>query len=160
MKVVVRFDTFVCTLIFEMYNVILSPKYNIFELGVLCCQNFECSAVCPSGYLPESYHVYKLGCLLLHGIALPAAQLFVIAIENILRGVCEQFNEIGLRTALAERLKIQSGGNIFQIKHHFFVATASSALPGRGGNTGNGDHPHGGGTTHGLFYFAVWPSQS
>ena len=33
-----------------------------------------------------SYHVYKTGCLLVRGISLPAAQLFVIAIENILRG--------------------------------------------------------------------------
>ena len=84
--VVVRFDTFVCTLIFEMNNVILSPKYNNFDSGVLCCQNFECSAVCPSRYLRASYHVYKIGCLLVHGISLPTAQLFVIAIENILQG--------------------------------------------------------------------------
>ena len=39
-----------------------------------------------------SYHVYKIGCLLVRGISLPAAQLFVIAIESILRGVCWQFN--------------------------------------------------------------------
>ena len=37
-------------------------------------------------YLQVSYHVYKIGCLMVHGISLPAAQLFVIAIENILRG--------------------------------------------------------------------------
>ena len=30
--------------------------------------------------------MYKIGCLLVRGIFLPAAQLFVIAIENILRG--------------------------------------------------------------------------
>ena len=32
-----------------------------------------------------SYHVYKIGCFLVRGISLLAAQLFVIAIENILR---------------------------------------------------------------------------
>ena len=37
-------------------------------------------------YLCASYHVYKIGCLLVRGISLPAAQLFVIAIENILLG--------------------------------------------------------------------------
>ena len=37
-------------------------------------------------YLRASYHVYKIGCVLARGIPLPAAQLFVIAIENILRG--------------------------------------------------------------------------
>ena len=37
-------------------------------------------------YLRASYHVYKIGCLLVRGISLPAAQLFVIAIESILRG--------------------------------------------------------------------------
>ena len=31
--VVIQIDTFVCTLIFETNNVMLSPKYNIFELG-------------------------------------------------------------------------------------------------------------------------------
>ena len=82
--VVVQIDTFVCTLIFETSNVILSSKYNIFELGVLCCGDFKCLAVCPSGYLRVSYHVYKIGCLLVRGISLPAAQLFVIAVENIL----------------------------------------------------------------------------
>ena len=39
-------------------------------------------------------HVYKIGCLLVRGISLPAAQLFVIAIESILRGVCGQFNKV------------------------------------------------------------------
>ena len=55
-------------------------------LGGLCKQDFECLAICPSGYLRASYHVYKIGCLLVRGISLPAAQLFVIVIENILRG--------------------------------------------------------------------------
>ena len=32
------------------------------------------------------HDVYKIGCLLVRGISLPAAQLFVIVIENILRG--------------------------------------------------------------------------
>ena len=33
------------------------------------------------------YHdVYKIGCLLVRGISLPAAQLFVIVIENIFPG--------------------------------------------------------------------------
>ena len=36
-------------------------------------------------YLRASYHVYKIGCLLVHGISLPVAQLCVIVIENILR---------------------------------------------------------------------------
>ena len=40
-------------------------------------------AVCPSGYLRASYHVYKIGCLLVRGIPLPVAQLCVIVIENI-----------------------------------------------------------------------------
>ena len=44
-------------------------------------------------YLRASYHVYKIGCLLVRGISLPVAQLFVIAIENILREVCGQFNK-------------------------------------------------------------------
>ena len=44
-------------------------------------------------YLRASYRVYKIGCLLVRGISFPAAQLFVIAIENILRGVCRQFNK-------------------------------------------------------------------
>ena len=39
-------------------------------------------------YLRASYHIYKIGCLLVRGISLPAAQLFMIAIENILRCVC------------------------------------------------------------------------
>ena len=30
--------------------------------------------------------VYKIGCLLVRGISFPAAQLFVIVIENILQG--------------------------------------------------------------------------
>ena len=64
--------------------VILSPKYNIFESGVLCIQDFECSAVGSSGYLRVSYHVYKIGCLLVRRISLCAAQLFVITIMNIL----------------------------------------------------------------------------
>ena len=38
-----------------------------------------------NSYLRASYRVYKIGCLLVRGISLPAAQLFVIAIENILR---------------------------------------------------------------------------
>ena len=38
-------------------------------------------------YLRASYHIYKIGCLLVRSISLPAAQLFVIAVENILR-VC------------------------------------------------------------------------
>ena len=37
-------------------------------------------------YLRASYRVYKIDCLLVRGISLPAVQLFVIAIENILRG--------------------------------------------------------------------------
>ena len=37
-------------------------------------------------YLRASYHVYKIGCFLVCGICLPAAQLFVIAIENTLQG--------------------------------------------------------------------------
>ena len=37
-------------------------------------------------YLRASYHVYKIGCLLVRGISLPVVQLFVIDIENILRG--------------------------------------------------------------------------
>ena len=37
-------------------------------------------------YLRASYHVCKIGCLLVRGISLPAAQLFVIIVENILRG--------------------------------------------------------------------------
>ena len=61
-------------------------------LGELCARDFEYSAVCPLGYLRVSYHVYKIGCLLVRCIALPVVQLFVIAIENILQGVCGQFN--------------------------------------------------------------------
>ena len=76
--VVVRFNTCDCTLIFEMNNVILSPKYNIFESGVLCDRDFEFSVVCPSGYLRANYHVYKIDDLLVRGISLLAAQLFVI----------------------------------------------------------------------------------
>ena len=33
-------------------------------------------------------YLYKIGCFLVRGISLPVAQLFVIAIENILRGGC------------------------------------------------------------------------
>ena len=36
-------------------------------------------------YLRANYHVYKSCCFLVRGISLPAANLFVIAIENILR---------------------------------------------------------------------------
>jgi len=62
--------------------------YVIFSLlGGLAFRDFDCSVVCPSGYLRASVHVYKIDCLLLHGISLPDAQLFVIAIENILRGL-------------------------------------------------------------------------
>ena len=39
-------------------------------------------------YLWASYHVYKIGCLLVRGISLPAAQLFLVAIDNILRRGC------------------------------------------------------------------------
>ena len=35
----------------------------------------------------------KIGCFLVRGASLPAAQLFVIVIENILRGGYGQFNE-------------------------------------------------------------------
>ena len=44
-------------------------------------------------YLRASYHVYKICCFLVRGISLPATQLFVIAIENILRGRCGQLQE-------------------------------------------------------------------
>ena len=37
---------------------------------------------------------YNIGCLLVRDIPLPVAQLFVIAIESILRGVCGQFNKL------------------------------------------------------------------
>ena len=40
-------------------------------------------------------YVYKIGCFLVRGISLPVAQLFVIAIQNILLGGCGQFNEMG-----------------------------------------------------------------
>ena len=87
----VWFDTFVGTLVFETNNVILSPKYNIFESGVLCCRNFErlftqllCSRSVRKPYFRASYRVYKIGCLRVRGISLLVAQLFVIAIENIL----------------------------------------------------------------------------
>ena len=43
-------------------------------------------------YLRVSYYVYKIGCLLVRGISFPSAQLFVVAIENILWGVCGKFN--------------------------------------------------------------------
>ena len=52
-------------------------------MGVLAIRDFECSAVCPSGYLRASYHVYKIGCMLVRGISLLAAQMFVIVIENM-----------------------------------------------------------------------------
>ena len=64
-------------------------------MGVLAIRDFDCSAVYPSGYLRASYHVHKIGCLLVRDIPLPAAQLFVIAIQNILLGVCGHFNEMG-----------------------------------------------------------------
>ena len=44
-------------------------------------------------YFRASYHVYNIGCLLERGISLPAAQLFVIVIKNVLWGVCGQFNK-------------------------------------------------------------------
>ena len=62
-------------------NIILSPQYNILQLGGLAVWDFSRKL-----YLRASYHVYKIGCLLVRDISLPAAQLFVIAIENILRG--------------------------------------------------------------------------
>ena len=50
-------------------------------------------------YLRASYHVYKIGLLLVRDISLPAAQLFVFAIENFLGwGVDGQFNK--RRTAI------------------------------------------------------------
>ena len=52
-------------------------------------------------YLRASYHVYKIGCFLVRDISLPVAQLFVIAIENILRGVCGQSNKKALAAAAA-----------------------------------------------------------
>ena len=39
-------------------------------------------------YLRATYHVHKIGYLLVCGISLPVTQLFVIAIENLLQGVC------------------------------------------------------------------------
>ena len=45
-------------------------------------------------YFRANYHVYKIGCLLVRGISLSVAQLFLIVIESILRGVCGQFNKI------------------------------------------------------------------
>ena len=47
-------------------------------------------------YLRASYHVYKIGCFLVRGISLPAAQLFVIAIENILWGGGNLTRGVGL----------------------------------------------------------------
>ena len=38
-------------------------------------------------------YIYKIGCWLVRGVSLPAAQLFVIAIENILWCVCGQFKK-------------------------------------------------------------------
>ena len=52
----------------------------------MCIRDFEYSAVCPLGYLRATYHVYKIGCLLVRGISLPVPQMFVIVIENILLG--------------------------------------------------------------------------
>ena len=43
-------------------------------------------------------YVYKIGCFLMRGISLPAAQLFVIAIENILRCVCGNLTSSGVLT--------------------------------------------------------------
>ena len=81
------------TLKFET-RTILSPKYNIFESRGLAVWGFECSAVCPSGYVSPG----ELSCIynwLFAGARhfLPVAELFVIAIENILLGVCGQFNK-------------------------------------------------------------------
>ena len=50
----------------------------------------------------------------MRGISLPATQLFVIAIENILRGVCGQFNEDsrdGVRRAAKSDGYIMRGKN-------------------------------------------------
>ena len=58
----------------------------------ICKWDFECLTACSLGY--ASYHVYKIGCLLVRGISFPAAQLFVIAIENILQGG-EEFSYVG-----------------------------------------------------------------
>ena len=60
----VGFDTFVCILIIETNNAILSPKYNIFDNWeyVFYFRIKPILAVCPSGYLRASYHVYKIGC--------------------------------------------------------------------------------------------------
>ena len=51
---------------------------------------------------PTCYYIRdKIGCLLVRGIFLPAAQLFVIAIEDILRGVCGQFNYVAVGVRIA-----------------------------------------------------------
>ena len=93
--VVTSFDTCIDTLIFETNNIILCksevPIFSIWEYCVVKISNVSRS-VCKL-YLRASYHVYKIGCLLVRGISLSAVQLFVIAIENILWGRCGQFNK-------------------------------------------------------------------
>ena len=77
----------VCPLIFETNTVQYQVRSTIFlnrEYCVLEISNVSRSVRKP--YLRASYHVYKIGCFLVPGIFLPVAQLFVIVIENILRG--------------------------------------------------------------------------
>ena len=84
----------VCPLIFETNTVQYYVRSSIFlnrEYCVTEISNVPWSVRKP--YIRASYHVYKIGCFLVRDISLPVAQLFVIAIENILRGWCGQFNE-------------------------------------------------------------------
>ena len=77
------------TRIFETNNAILHKSkvqcFHNWEYRVGTISNVPRSVRKP--YLRASYHVvYKVGCLLMRGISLPVAQLFVIAIESILLG--------------------------------------------------------------------------
>ena len=84
--VVVRFDAFVCTLIFETNNAILSPKYNIFIIGSISCPRFQMFRGLSVNPISCRVIMYIRLAVMVRDISLPVAQLFVIAIENILRG--------------------------------------------------------------------------
>ena len=76
----------VCILIFEA-KAILTPKYNIQILGVLCVRNKPISrSVLCATYLRASSPVNCFDWFLVRSVLLPSAQSFVITIEIIRRG--------------------------------------------------------------------------
>ena len=79
-------------------------------------------------YLRASYHVYKIGCLLVRGISLPVAQLFVIAIEKPSGGRGGGFNYIAVFSRSTNFVNLKKTKNIVLLVIKFYINFRMRAL--------------------------------